>query len=62
LFLFQAFKEYGEIEDGKVIVYEGTQKSRGFGYILYKDVKSAQKALREPSKLIDVGFSSFYFL
>jgi RNA recognition motif-containing protein len=56
LFLFQAFKEYGEIEDGKVIVYEGTQKSRGFGYILYKDVKSAQKALLQPSKLIDVSF------
>jgi RNA recognition motif-containing protein len=56
LFVFQAFKEYGEIEDGKVIVYEGTQKSRGFGYILYKDVKSAQKALLQPSKLIDVSF------
>ncbi|KAK2363447.1 UBP1-associated protein 2A [Trifolium repens] len=51
--LCDAFKEYGEIEDGKVIVYEGTQKSRGFGYILYKDVKSAQKALLQPSKLID---------
>jgi RNA recognition motif-containing protein len=62
LFLFQAFKEYGEIEHGKVIVHEGTQKSRGFGYILYKDVKSAQKALLEPSKLIDVSFSSFYCL
>ncbi|KAK2417217.1 UBP1-associated protein 2A [Trifolium repens] len=51
--LCDAFKEYGEIEDGNVVVYQDTQKSRGFGYILYKDVKSAQKALLEPSKLID---------
>ncbi|PNX90579.1 hypothetical protein L195_g046704, partial [Trifolium pratense] len=51
--LCNAFKVYGEIEDGNVIVYENTQKSRGFGYILYKDVKSAQKALSVPSKLID---------
>jgi RNA recognition motif-containing protein len=62
IFLFQAFKLYGEIEDGNVIVYQDTQKSRRFGYILYKDVKSAQKALRVPSKLIDVSFSSFYCL
>ncbi|KAK2363426.1 UBP1-associated protein 2A [Trifolium repens] len=51
--LCDAFKLYGEIEDGNVIVYQDTQKSRRFGYILYKDVKSAQKALRVPSKLID---------
>ncbi|XP_045797672.1 UBP1-associated protein 2C-like [Trifolium pratense] len=51
--LCNAFKEYGQIEHAKVIVNEGTKKSRGYGYILYKDVKSAKKALHVPSKLID---------
>ncbi|GAU23428.1 hypothetical protein TSUD_331260 [Trifolium subterraneum] len=51
--LRNAFKEYGEIEEGKVVFDKHIRKSCRYGYILYKDVKSAKKALCEPSKLID---------
>lgn len=50
----KAFREHGEIEEGAVIVDKATGKSRGYGFITYKHMESAQRALREPSKLIDV--------
>ncbi|GMH29358.1 hypothetical protein Nepgr_031201 [Nepenthes gracilis] len=51
--LCAAFLEHGEIEEGAVIVDKGTGKSRGYGFITYKHMESAQHALRAPSKLID---------
>ncbi|URE38550.1 hypothetical protein MUK42_33569, partial [Musa troglodytarum] len=45
---------HGEIEEGAVIVDKATGKSRGYGFITYKHMESTQKALQEPSKLIDV--------
>ncbi|KAK9057691.1 hypothetical protein SSX86_022527 [Deinandra increscens subsp. villosa] len=51
--LCAAFLEYGEIEEGAVITDKASGKSRGYGFITYKDVDSTRKALEAPSKLID---------
>ncbi|PWA55562.1 Nucleotide-binding, alpha-beta plait [Artemisia annua] len=51
--LCAAFKEHGEIEEGAVIVDKASGKSRGYGFITYKDIEATRKALEAPSKLID---------
>ncbi|EFJ38326.1 hypothetical protein SELMODRAFT_163608 [Selaginella moellendorffii] len=51
--LRDAFQHYGEIEEGAVITDKATGKSRGFGFITFKHMDSAQRALKEPSKTID---------
>ncbi|XP_009800639.1 UBP1-associated protein 2C [Nicotiana tabacum] len=51
--LCAAFTEHGEIEEGAVITDKVTGVSRGYGFITYKDVESAQMALKAPSKMID---------
>ncbi|XP_061346382.1 UBP1-associated protein 2C-like [Gastrolobium bilobum] len=48
-----AFEEYGEIEEGAVIYDKTTGKSRGYGFITYKNMESTQRALKATSKLID---------
>lgn len=57
LYVGQAFEQYGEIEEGAVITDKGSGKSRGFGFITFRHMDSAQRALKEPSKNIDVSFS-----
>ncbi|KAL8036870.1 hypothetical protein ABFX02_11G004600 [Erythranthe guttata] len=51
--LCDAFQEHGEIEEGAVIYDKATGKSRGYGFITFKDMESAQNALKAPSKMID---------
>lgn len=51
----QAFIEHGEIEEGAVIYDKVTGKSRGYGFVTFKDMESAQIALKAPSKMIDVS-------
>ncbi|CAM6098142.1 unnamed protein product [Calypogeia fissa] len=51
--LREAFEQYGEIEEGAVITDKASGKSRGFGFITFKHMDSAQRALKEPSKNID---------
>ncbi|GLT37178.1 hypothetical protein SLA2020_115120 [Shorea laevis] len=51
--LCAAFQVHGEIEEGAVIYDKATGKSRGYGFITYKHMESAQSALKAPSKLID---------
>ncbi|CAK7342376.1 unnamed protein product [Dovyalis caffra] len=51
--LCSAFQMHGEIEEGAVIYDKATGKSRGYGFITYKHMESAQSALGAPSKLID---------
>ncbi|KAH7660348.1 RNA-binding protein musashi/mRNA cleavage and polyadenylation factor I complex subunit HRP1 protein [Dioscorea alata] len=48
-----AFSTHGDIEEGAVITDKATGKSRGYGFITYRHMESAQRALQEPSKLID---------
>ncbi|XP_011078841.1 UBP1-associated protein 2A-like isoform X2 [Sesamum indicum] len=52
-FITIAFQEHGEIEEGAVIYDKATGKSRGYGFVTYKDMESAQRALKAPSKMID---------
>ncbi|KNA14114.1 hypothetical protein SOVF_110620 [Spinacia oleracea] len=51
--LCAAFIGHGEIEEGAVITDKATGKSRGYGFITYKNMDSAQDALKASSKLID---------
>ncbi|CAI9782763.1 unnamed protein product [Fraxinus pennsylvanica] len=51
--LCAAFQEHGEIEEGAVIFDKATGKSRGYGFITYRDMESAQRALKAPGKMID---------
>ncbi|KAL3534196.1 hypothetical protein ACH5RR_002657 [Cinchona calisaya] len=51
--LCAAFEEHGEIEEGAVISDKATGKSRGYGFITYKDMESSQRALKAASKMID---------
>ena len=51
--LCDAFEQYGEIEEGVVIVDKTTGKSQGFGFVTFKNMDSTQRALKEPSKTID---------
>lgn len=39
------FSEYGEIEDAVVIFDRDTNRSKGFGFVKFKDEKSAQAAI-----------------
>ena len=58
----QAFEEYGEIEEGVVIMDKASGKSRGFGFVTFKHMDSAQRALKDPSKTIDVRISFVYLV
>ncbi|XP_047979625.1 UBP1-associated protein 2A-like [Salvia hispanica] len=47
------FSKYGEIEDCKVVRDKNTGKSKGYGFILFKQRDGARRALKEPQKLIE---------
>lgn len=47
------YSQYGEIEDCHVVVDKASGKSKGYGFLLFKHRRSAQKALKEPQKKID---------
>eukprot|EP00898_Chlorokybus_atmophyticus_P003234 jgi/Chlat1/3911/Chrsp26S04184 len=51
--LLQLFCEYGEIEEGSVIQDKTTGKSKGYGFITYKHMDSARRALGQPQKSLD---------
>ncbi|MCA9611083.1 MAG: RNA-binding protein, partial [Myxococcales bacterium] len=40
-----AFEPYGEVADARVIVDRETGRSRGFGFVTYRDAESAKKAI-----------------
>lgn len=47
------FSQFGEVEEGAVIMDKATGKSRGFGFVTFKHMDGAQRSLKEPSKRID---------
>nr|GEV58206.1 UBP1-associated protein 2C-like [Tanacetum cinerariifolium] len=51
--LKSVFEQYGEVDEGLVIVEKATNKSKGYGFVTFKHVDGAVKALVEPSKKID---------
>ncbi|MQM07957.1 hypothetical protein Taro_040812 [Colocasia esculenta] len=48
--LLNFFVRHGEIEEGSVAYDKETNKSRGFGFVTYKTVEAAKKALSDPDK------------
>ncbi|KAG6411372.1 hypothetical protein SASPL_129453 [Salvia splendens] len=52
------FGKYGEIEDCKVVRDKNTGKSKGYGFILFKNRDGARRALKEPQKLIEGRMTS----
>jgi cold-inducible RNA-binding protein len=43
--LREAFAQFGDIEEAKVVVDRDTGRSRGFGFVSFVDAENAQKAL-----------------
>ncbi|KAI0498205.1 hypothetical protein KFK09_021446 [Dendrobium nobile] len=50
--LTDIFGQYGDIEDCNAVVDKVTGKSKGYGFILFKDRSGARRALEEPQKKI----------
>ncbi|KAK9123086.1 hypothetical protein Sjap_012688 [Stephania japonica] len=48
--LLNFFGRHGEIEEGSVAFEKDTNKSRGFGFVTYKTVEAAIKAINHPNK------------
>uniref|UniRef100_A0A0D6QWL2 RRM domain-containing protein n=2 Tax=Araucaria cunninghamii TaxID=56994 RepID=A0A0D6QWL2_ARACU len=51
--LKSVFSQYGELEECTVIMDKGTGKSKGYGFVTFKHMEGAKRALKEPSKKID---------
>ena len=45
--LTEIFKEFGEIEEATVISDKFSGRSKGFGFVTFKDDESAKKAISE---------------
>jgi len=45
--LNEMFSSYGEIEEATVISDKFSQRSKGFGFVTFKDEESAKKAIEE---------------
>ncbi|KAA8516307.1 hypothetical protein F0562_016600 [Nyssa sinensis] len=50
--VLSVFKEYGEIEDCKVVTDKLTGRAKGYAFVLFKTRGSAHKALKQPHKMI----------
>ena len=45
--LHEAFSQFGEITEAKVITDRDTGRSRGFGFVTFNDDEAADKAIQE---------------
>jgi RNA recognition motif-containing protein len=43
--LLEAFSQYGEVTDAKVITDRETGRSRGFGFVTFADAEAGEKAI-----------------
>ncbi|XVE96079.1 hypothetical protein REPUB_Repub02eG0190500 [Reevesia pubescens] len=50
--LLKYFGRHGEIEEGSVAYDKDTNESRGFGFVTYKTVEAAKKAIDDPQKIL----------
>ncbi|KAF8395902.1 hypothetical protein HHK36_019857 [Tetracentron sinense] len=50
--LLHFFGRHGEIEEGSVAYDKDTNKSRHFGFVTYKTVEAARKAIDDPNKTL----------
>ena len=51
--LAEAFEEYGEVVEAKVITDRDTGRSRGFGFVTFSNPDEAQKALEMNGRELD---------
>jgi heterogeneous nuclear ribonucleoprotein A1/A3 len=47
------FGRYGEVEEGGVVIDKQTDKCKGFGFVTFRTIDSARKALEQPSFFLD---------
>ncbi|CAA6666667.1 unnamed protein product [Spirodela intermedia] len=47
------FDQFGEIQEAVVIRDKTTGRSKGYGFVTFKDAESAQRACQDPSPVID---------
>ncbi|XWS66427.1 hypothetical protein CRYUN_Cryun05aG0198500 [Craigia yunnanensis] len=50
--LLNYFGRHGEIDEGSVAYDKDTNESRGFGFVTYKTVEAAKKAIDDPQKIL----------
>ncbi|KAK8713571.1 hypothetical protein V6N13_148784 [Hibiscus sabdariffa] len=50
--LLNYFGRHGDIEEGSVAYDKDTNESRGFGFVTYKTVEAAKKAVDDPQKIL----------
>ncbi|KAK8563324.1 hypothetical protein V6N12_035473 [Hibiscus sabdariffa] len=50
--LLNYFGRHGDIEEGSVAYDKDTNESRGFGFVTYKTVEAAKKAIDDPQKIL----------
>ncbi|KAK4581680.1 hypothetical protein RGQ29_025030 [Quercus rubra] len=50
--LLKYFEKHGDIEEGSVAYDKDTNVSRGFGFVTYKTVEAAKKAIDDPNKIL----------
>lgn len=48
------FEKYGEIEEASIARDRKTGNSKGFGFVTYRCKSSADRAIQQPQKIIDV--------
>ena len=56
--LREAFVVHGEVVEGIVIINKLTGKSRGFGFVTFRDLHGALSALTQPTRVIDGRFTT----
>lgn len=49
------FEKYGTIEEAAVVRDRVTDKSKGYGFVIFDDMDAANAALQQPVKEIDVS-------
>ncbi|KAK6918210.1 RNA recognition motif domain [Dillenia turbinata] len=47
------FEQFGEIQEAVVITDKNTGRSKGYGFVTFKDPESARRACQNPSPIID---------
>ncbi|KAA3464065.1 UBP1-associated protein 2C-like [Gossypium australe] len=53
--LLNYFGRHGEIEEGSVAYDKDTNESRGFGFVTYKTIEAAKKAIDDPQKILGLA-------
>jgi RNA recognition motif-containing protein len=44
------FQKYGELDDCTIVTERGSSKSKGYGFVVFKDMDAAYAALDDPNK------------